>query len=289
MQHNNLSYSVWRDARLSAIPQSADELRIDISDPTNLTVREARALLTSCRRHNFALFRFTTPALSPERQLIALGQQLGLKQLDRNLCAEDSGLTALAADAEGKGKRYIPYTNRPLSWHTDGYYNPPERQIRAWLLYCAQNAVEGGENAILNHEIAYIRLRDHDPALAEALRAADAFTVPANADDGTEIRGAQSGPVFSWMLDNDQLHMRYSARQRNIEWQQTEPVQTAADFLSRLFSEGDDHIFNYRLEPGEGLLSNNVLHRRTGFTDDSANGRRRLVYRARYYDRIANT
>jgi hypothetical protein len=33
-----------------------------------------------------------------------------------------------------------------------------------------------------------------------------------------------------------------------------------------------------------GLVSNNVLHDRSGFTEDPA--RRRLLYRARYYERV---
>ena len=41
-----------------------------------------------------------------------------------------------------------------------------------------------------------------------------------------------------------------------------------------------------RLEAGWGLVSNNVLHTRTGF-DDGA--KPRLFYRARYYDRIEGT
>jgi len=38
-----------------------------------------------------------------------------------------------------------------------------------------------------------------------------------------------------------------------------------------------------RLESGWGLVSNNVLHTRTGFTDGTVP---RLLYRARYYDRV---
>ena len=38
------------------------------------------------------------------------------------------------------------------------------------------------------------------------------------------------------------------------------------------------------LQPGMGLLCNNVLHDRSAFSDDPA--RPRLIYRARYYDRI---
>ncbi|MCP5430235.1 MAG: taurine catabolism dioxygenase TauD, partial [Chromatiaceae bacterium] len=37
---------------------------------------------------------------------------------------------------------------------------------------------------------------------------------------------------------------------------------------------------------GWGLISNNVLHDRSGFEDDPDPARKRLLYRARYYDRI---
>ncbi|CAK0762686.1 hypothetical protein CCP3SC1AL1_3120004 [Gammaproteobacteria bacterium] len=37
------------------------------------------------------------------------------------------------------------------------------------------------------------------------------------------------------------------------------------------------------LSVGQGLVGNNFLHDRRGFTDDPASPR--LIYRARYYDR----
>ncbi len=43
------------------------------------------------------------------------------------------------------------------------------------------------------------------------------------------------------------------------------------------------------LAAGEGLLCNNVLHNRTEFADDVDKGMTRLIYRARYYDRIRGT
>lgn len=281
-------YQHWRDQKLAALGQHPPNT-VSVGDPINPQTSELQALQTACMHHNFAIFRFEVVPARPEQALIALGKQLGLTRLDRNLCAEDSGLSALTVDYGGAGKRYIPYTDRPLSWHTDGYYNDLERQVRAWLLYCAQDAAEGGENALLDHEIAYIRLRDHDPDLVDALMVADAFTVPANEEEGMELRGARTGPVFSWMPENDRLHMRYSARQRHIIWKADDAVQAAAAFLLRLFKDGDDHIFSYRLAPGEGMISNNVLHRRTAFTDDPDSGRKRLVYRARYFDRVVGT
>ena len=283
------AYRQWRSERLDRPPPAADMLRVHIDDPDDLQVSEIAALKTACHRYNFALFHIQQLKGPPEDTLKRLGEQLGLRRLDHNLCAKDSGISALSARPEAEGERYVPYTDRRLSWHTDGYYNPPDRQIRSWILYCAQDAVSGGENALLDHEIAYIRLRDHDPALAEALTAPDVLTIPANVVGGNRIRAAHSGPVFSWMPDNGRLHMRYSARERNVIWQDRAAVLAAADWLRRLLYGGDDHISRYRLNPGEGLLSNNVLHFRSGFRDDPATGHRRLVYRARYYDRIADT
>lgn len=288
MQHAEKHYQALA-GKLDHPPGDADTLRVHIADPRRLTTEELAALRDSCRRHNFALFRLDRDEAAPEKALPILGTQLGLQRLDRNLCAEDSGLSALADKQGAADARYIPYTNRPLSWHTDGYYNPPDRQIRAWLLYCAQDAAEGGENAVLDHDIAWLRLYDHDPALIRALMADDAFTIPANQAEGTELRPAQTGPVFSYMEDNGHLHMRYSARQRNVEWKDDAAVRTAADFLLQLFSGGDDHIFRYRLQPGEGLISNNALHCRSGFRDDPPAGKTRLMYRARYYDRMSDT
>jgi hypothetical protein len=42
-----------------------------------------------------------------------------------------------------------------------------------------------------------------------------------------------------------------------------------------------------RLEPGMGLACNNVLHDRSGFTETPQ--KRRLLYRARYHERVADT
>ena len=82
--------------------------------------------------------------------------------------------------------------------------------------------------------------------------------------------------------------MRYTARTRSIEWKQDAVTQEAVQFLEGLLSEDTDHILKYRLQPGQGVICNNVLHNRSGFIDDS-DSKQRLFYRARYYDRIVGT
>ena len=58
------------------------------------------------------------------------------------------------------------------------------------------------------------------------------------------------------------------------------------ELLTGFLNAHEAHIFRARLEPGMGLLCNNVLHDRSAFTDDPTHPPR-LLYRARYYDRIA--
>jgi hypothetical protein len=281
------AYQRWREAKLATASTPVEALTVDVRDLSDASPDETARIQAACRRTNWALFRVAQPGAVDEQALKNFGARLGLTRIDRNLCAEDSGVTALTTRPQ-KGKPYIPYTNRPLNWHTDGYYNDGEHQIRGWILFCAQDAAAGGTNAILDHELVYIHLRDREPALIEALMAPDAMTIPANEEQGSELRPDHSGPVFS-VDPGGNLHMRYSARKRNILWKDRPATQAAAEAITTLLSAPDAPIYRYRLRPGEGIVSNNVLHRRDGFEDNPAAGKKRLFYRARYYDRIAGT
>jgi len=106
-----------------------------------------------------------------------LGEQLGLIRLDHNLLADEDAVTSLQVVPEKGGRGYIPYTNRRLLWHTDGYYNAPERRIRAFVLHCVSPAASGGENALLDRRSPISRLRDQDPELVRALMDPQAMTI----------------------------------------------------------------------------------------------------------------
>ena len=109
---------------------------------------------------------------SPTRTSRAgVGARLGLQRLQANPFADEDGITSLETAPEKSARGYIPYSNRRLLWHTDGYYNPPQQRIRAFILHCVRPAAAGGENRLLDQEIAYILLRDADPRIrARALR-----------------------------------------------------------------------------------------------------------------------
>jgi hypothetical protein len=104
---------------------------------------------------------------------------------------------------------------------------------------------------------------------------------------GVELRPARSGPVFTVEPDTGNLHMRYTARGRNIRWRPDPATRAAVAALGALLDEDLPHLFGLRLAPGQGLVCNNVLHRRSTFTDTPGQGR--LMYRARYYNRINGT
>ena len=282
---DEVAYAHWRQRKLARQPAGLQDLMVDIADPFALGPAERDALLDRCARANMAVYR--GPATAADSALPrALGRQLGLQRLDNHWLAEEDGVSLIEVSARSDGRGgFIPYTDRPIRWHTDGYYHPASRRIRAMILHCVRPAAEGGVNAMLDHELVYIALRDADPALVAALMAPDAMTIPARVDDEGVARPAQRGPVFSVDERDGALHMRYTARTRSIEWKHDEATRAAVAFIERYLASDAAPIHRVRLEPGMGIVANNVLHDRSAFTDDPAQPR--LLLRARYLDRVS--
>ena len=272
------AYRAWREEKLSAAPSQVEV--IELRDLKSLSSAERDALLERCARTNMAVYK---SSFTDEHKNIPrlLGRELGLERLDGNYLADDDGISSITPGAGTRGE-FIPYTDRAIGWHTDGYYNPRSRRIRAMTLHCVRAALEGGESALLDHELAYIQLRDEDPAHVRALSAPDALTIPPRLEGETVARPAETGPVFS--VDEGALHMRYTARGVNIAWKDDAATRAARDALDRILA-GSPYVLRLRLEPGMGVVCNNVLHARSAFRD--APEHRRLLYRARYYDRVA--
>ena len=284
---DEVAYQRWREQKLERAPTSLADLIIEVNDPRHLTANEHAALLERCQRANMVIY--AARQHSAEKDIARqVGHQFGLKNLDANWLAGEDGISEIKVSGTSDLSRqaYIPYTDRAIKWHTDGYYNPPERRIRSMLLHCVDSAAEGGENRLMDHELAYIQLRDENPDFVRALCEPDAMTIPERADEDGIARAAQSGPVFS-VDENGKLHMRYTARTRSIAWKQDATTLAAVAFLERLLAADSPYIYTARLESGMGLLCNNVLHDRSAFSDNPAAPR--LLYRARYHDRIAGS
>jgi len=283
---NESGYRAWRDARLAAYPRRIDELVVSLDDPRHLTADEADTLEACCARANMAIYSASHLPAADKSIPHRLAQQLGLSRLEGNYLADEDGLSSITPDSDEGGSvrgDFIPYTHKPINWHTDGYYNALDRRILVMTLHCAQDAESGGENALLDHEIAYIQLRDASPDYVAALMQPDAMTIPARMDEDNVARPEQRGPVFAVDPDAGFLYMRYTARTRSIMWKDDAVTQAAVKTLADILASSE-YILTARLSPGMGLICNNVLHTRSAFSDSP--GHRRLLYRGRYYDRL---
>lgn len=282
----NRAYENWREEKLRNYPRTVEDLVVEVANPKSLTFVEHAALLERCRKTNMAVY--VGPDLGQDKDIPRLmGKQFGLERLDANLMADEDDITTLTVAENGEKKgEFIPYTDRPIRWHTDGYYNPPGRWILGMMLHCAAPAAEGGINDLLDHEILYLLLRDENPDHIRALMQEDAMSIPPRMDENGIARDTETGPVFS-TLPGGQLHMRYTARTRSIAWKLDDATQAAVAAIEKLLAQDLPWIFRHRMEAGTGLICNNVLHDRTGFVDTAE--QKRIMYRARYYDRISNT
>lgn len=290
------AYRRWRERKLDLRARCVDDLLVPLADAHALAPHERQALLERVARTNMALYRVPTAAEDPALPR-ALGAQLGLERLDANWLADEDGISHIAVAAHrepglpgGGHADFIPYTERAIHWHTDGYYHPAGRRILGMILHCVRPARAGGESGLLDHELAYIALRDAEPAAVRALMQPDAMTIPERRDAAGVARAAQSGPVFTPAAAGA-LHMRYTARTRSIAWHDDAATHAAAARLARVLAGADPAcapwILRLRLQAGMGLVCHNVLHERSAFADDP--GAPRLLYRARFLDRVAAT
>ena len=279
--------SRWCDARREAYAAGGAGKWIEIEDPRRLRRAERDAIAMQCARYNLALYRFVRRKSDPDA-LSAFANEMGLEHRDLTLGADRRGIASVQVATRPRGPEMIPFTSRALNWHTDGYYNAPDRTVRAVAMHCAEPAAEGGETGLLDPDLVYAAMHEQDPVLVEALAHPCAMTIPEHAVDGTPVRPARAGPVFRF-LDapahlNSRLTMRYTMRTRSIRWRPDAVTASAVAALEATIASLSAHQLQRRFEAGEGVVCNNVLHRRAAFVDGGV-ARRRLL-RIRSFDPV---
>ena len=172
-------YRQWRERKLDSAPRRIEDILVTLDDPRALTALELDALRERCATANMAIYISNTGGEADKEIPRRLGVQLGLHSLDSNYLSDEDGISPLAVADQGDPTRdptqrrgeFIAYTDKPISWHTSGYYNPPRRTRQSVILHCVQSAAAGGDNQLLDHEIAYILLLgvrdDHHSALSD--------------------------------------------------------------------------------------------------------------------------
>ena len=284
---DDAAYQSWRARKLSAYPKKTPDLIVEVADPRALTPVEHAAILERCQRANMAIYVSLKYHAADKNVPRRMGEQFGLRELDHNMLADEDAISTLTVAQENAGARgdFIPYTNKPIRWHSDGYYNTVKRRICGFILHCVQDAAQGGENRLLDPDIAYILLRDQNPDFVRALSEPDAMTIPARMDEDKVARAQEAGPVFSLLPASGALHMRYTARTKSIVWKDHPATRAAVAALEQILADDNNpYILHARMTPGMGLICNNVLHDRSGFNDSAT--QKRLIFRARYHDRM---
>lgn len=274
----------WSEAKLARYPADIGDLIVEVKDPRRLSRSEYGAMRDRLRRANMVIY--AGPALDGDDRSVplSLARRFGLSRMDRNWLCDFDGLSSLRVATEGERTKYVPYTTRRIHWHTDGYYNDAQRQVRGLILHCSRPAFRGGDNALLDHEIAYLLLRRENPDFIRALMDPLALTIPPGTEAGGVARPERRGPVFSVHPGDGRLHMRFTARRHNACWRDDALIGAARERLGAILEGEQGYVVRGRLEAGMGLISNNVLHDRAEFEDNG--GRTRLLYRARFYDTI---
>ncbi|MFZ3175398.1 MAG: TauD/TfdA family dioxygenase [Thiobacillus sp.] len=275
---SNEDYLKWRDEKLAAYPKNVGELVVELGDMTAMTPAEKAKILETVERANMCVYTAGSAELEMS-SLLALGKQLGVRHTDKSARhAQSDELTD-----SGILKKAIPFSTRHCNWHTDATYYGSDNTIQALFLLCKRPAVEGGSNKVLDHEVLYIQLRDKDPDALEVLMRKDCFNYRNPATGEIDLR--RGGKVF-WTNADGHLCHRFSFRKTDMAWSGDSDVAAAGRVLESLISDESAHAIEGRLESGMGLISNNVLHTREKLVDSDDAAKKRLLFRARFYDRV---
>lgn len=263
----------WAEEKEKNIPQNTDGILVNIHDINNVKISEVSKIKEIINKYNCCIYSSKT-VLKSNTNLLKFVELVGMKTYDCNNIEsnEISTITSL----QNNKVNYIPYTDKSLNWHTDGYYD--RKSIFSWLLHCVNPAAQGGENYLLDHELAlreYV-LKNDD---INNLMAEDAITIPESKDT---LRSEISTYIFSLKNQYKKLHMRFSMRKDNIG---TSPKASSAVIKLREIIENDcaKYSLTYKLQKNEGIITNNILHGRKAFKDAKVN---RKLLRIRSYERL---
>ena len=263
----------WAEEKEKNIPQNTDGILVNIHDINNVKISEVSKIKEIINKYNCCIYSSKT-VLKSNTNLLKFVELVGMKTYDCNNI--ESNEISTITPLQNNKVNYIPYTDKSLNWHTDGYYD--RKSIFSWLLHCVNPAAQGGENYLLDHELAlreYV-LKNDD---INNLMAEDAITIPESKDT---LRSEISTYIFSLKNQYKKLHMRFSMRKDNIG---TSPKASSAVIKLRKIIEDDcaKYSLTYKLQKNEGIITNNILHGRKAFKDDKV---KRKLLRIRSYERL---
>jgi hypothetical protein len=109
------------------------------------------------------------------------------------------------------------------------------------------------------------------------LMLSNTYRIPKNELSGRE---AVDSPIFSFI--NNKLHMKFSMREKNIIW--NNKSKEAANNLKDIIKNAERYHITHKFLEGQGVITNNIIHMRTSFTN--LEKKNRLLYRLRSKQRM---
>jgi hypothetical protein len=270
-------YKRWKDKKLESFTRNIDHLTVQVSNPNSISKPEKNKVISLLRSNNLAFFNIDNISYKDKSSIKRFAFQIGLGDYEFDSRSDDDGLTEIKEHKHNdKISEYIPYTTKELNWHTDGYYNNKDNSILSWLLFCNTQSEKGGVNKYLDHEISYILFNDVSNKIKD-LMLENTCCIPENLMTG---RKDVLNPVY--MFDDEKLHMKFSMRKKNIIW--NDASLKAINILKSIIEDSSEYHITKKFTEGEGVITNNVIHKRTAFTNSE--NKNRLLYRLRSKRRV---
>ncbi len=275
-------FTHWHERKQQSL--SNDLSVIPITSLESLSSNELSSIASSLSDFNYAVYDVEDSNVEFESVVTKFSQQLGLYTLDKHHCVEEDRITKIFDNSDQQHSFYIPYTNKPINWHTDGYYNEQDKKVYSFILHCQNPAFEGGVNSLLDQDQVFIHLMSINPLYIDALMKPDVMTIPENRKEGVLIRPQTSTAIFDVLNEQHDVLMRYSMRKKNIIFKDDTLTKEALSCMDEFINSNSSPHVSIKLKAGQGVICNNILHKRTAFKDKI--GSERLYYRARFYNRI---
>ena len=281
MKEFEKQYPYWRDEKLKNATTNIDDCFVEIKNPQKITKNERGKIIELCKNNNFVLIQILKQN-DYAQNILSINKQLGLIENDKHLYIGNDNLANISVSKNKTQNEFIPYTDKKLNWHTDGYYNDCAHRVRSFTLFCNNPAKIGGKNHWLDIEILYILLRERSPDIIKYLSLIDAMTIPAHIKDNEILRAESTNAIFLIDKKTSSLYMRYTQRKKNIIFN---PLSIESiNELDEVLSINSPYHFSFKMESGQGIITNNVIHTRDSFENDVNNPRSML--RGRYFARI---
>ncbi len=251
----------WLDARIETWDGTGNLLRCRFDEVVG-SPEGLRRWLGGLRRHGIAL---TTEGPREGGALLRLVERFGfVRETNYGKWFEVRSETAPSN---------LAYTGLGLQAHTDNPYRDPVPTLQ--ILYCLEDAAEGGESYVVDGFRAAQRLRDEAPEDFDLLTRFCARFAYAGTSN---VRLSARRPMIELAPDGELAAVRFNNRSaaplRDVPYDLVPDYYRAYRRFATIL-DAPDMAVEFKLAPGEAFVVDNtrVLHGRRGFT---SGGRRWL-------------